>query len=123
MCLSAASGMIRDLTFERDRLLHAASEGYTCATDFADWLVREGGVAFREAHQITSEAVKMAIEQECSLEALSLDDLQDIDNRITEGVYEVLGMENSVNSRISYGGTSPKNVREQITSAKNRFGL
>ena len=123
MCLSAASGMIRDLTFERDRLLHAASEGYTCATDFADWLVREGGVAFREAHQITSEAVKMAIEQECSLEALSLDDLQDIDNRITVGVYEVLGMENSVNSRISYGGTSPKNVREQITSAKNRFGL
>ncbi len=123
MCLSAASGMIRDLTFERDKLLHAASEGHTCATDFADWLVREGGVAFREAHQITSKAVKMAIEQKCDLGDLSLEDLQDIDSRITEGVYKVLGMENSVNSRTSYGGTSPTNVREQITSVKKRFGL
>ena len=80
-------------------------------------------MAFRAAHQITAKVVEMAIEQKRDLEDLSLSDLQDIDNRITEGVYKVLGMENSVNSRTSYGGTSPTNVREQITSVKKRFGL
>jgi len=123
ICLSTAAGMIRDLSFERDNLADAAGEGYTCATDFADWLVREGGVAFREAHQITSKAVKVAIEHGCGLEDLSLEDLQDIDNRISDGVYKVLGMENSVRSRTSYGGTSPTNVRKQVASVKKRFGL
>ena len=105
VCLAAAAGMMANVAFDRDRLAAAAGEGYTTATDLADWLVREAGVPFRESHHITGRVVAMAEEKGCGLEDLSLEDLTAVDGRITDDVFNVLGVDNSVRSRTSYGGT------------------
>ncbi|MEC7488912.1 MAG: argininosuccinate lyase [Pseudomonadota bacterium] len=123
MCLAAATGIIGDLTFERHRLAEAAKEGFATATDFADWLVKEVAVPFRESHHITGRVVAIAEERGCGLEDLSLEDLKSVDARITEGVFKVLAVEKSVLSRNSYGGTSPVNVRTEIVRARKRFLL
>ena len=121
VCVAAATGMIADLVFDRDRLAAAAGEGFTTATDLADWLVREADVPFRESHRITGQVVALAEKKECGLEDLTLDDLTAIDGRITKAVFEVLGVDNSVRSRNSYGGTAPDNVRAQVQAARERF--
>jgi len=121
VCIAAATGMMADIRFDRPRLAKAAGEGYTTATDLADWLVREAGVPFRESHHITGSVVALAEKRGCGLEALGLEELQAIDGRITAAVFEVLGVENSVRSRTSYGGTAPDNVRAQAASARERF--
>ncbi len=121
VCIGAATGMISDIRFDRDRLAKAAGEGYTTATDLADWLVREAGVPFRESHHIAGSAVALAEKKGCGLEALSLAELQAIDARVTEAVFEVLGVDNSVRSRRSFGGTAPDNVRAQAKAARERF--
>ena len=120
-CAAAATGTIADLVFDRDRLAAAAGEGFTTATDLADWLVREADVPFRESHRITGQVVTLAEKKECGLEDLTLDDLTAIDGRITKAVFEVLGVDNSVRSRNSYGGTAPDNVRAQVQAARERF--
>src|SRR6476469_7911808 len=99
----------------------AASQGYSTATDLADWLVREADVPFREAHHITGRAVKAAAERGCDLDDLTLDLLRSIDQRIDERVFDVLSLDASVRSRTSYGGTAPMRVREQITAAKEEL--
>ena len=121
MCLAATAGMIANVAFNRDRLAAAAAQGYTTATDLADWLVREAGVPFREAHDITGQIVAEAETRECGLEDLSLEDLVSVDGRITSDIFNVLGVDNSVRSRTSYGGTAPENVRAQIAAARKRF--
>jgi argininosuccinate lyase len=121
VCVAAATGMIADLVFDRDRLAAAAGEGFTTATDLADWLVCEADVPFRESHRITGQVVALAEKKECGLEDLTLDDLTAIDGRITKAVFEVLGVDNSVRSRNSYGGTAPDNVRAQVQAARERF--
>ena len=120
-CLAIAAAMIADLSFDRDRLAAAAGENHATATDLADWLVREAGLPFRESHFAAGRAVALAEERKCGLEDLPLPDLQAIDGRITASVFEVLGAENSVRSRTSYGGTAPDNVRAQIRAATERF--
>ena len=121
VCVAAATGMIADLTFDRERLAAAAGEGFTTATDLADWLVREAGVPFRESHHITGRVVALAEEKGCGLEDLALTELTAIDERISNAVFDVLGVDNSVRSRNSYGGTAPDNVRAQVISARERF--
>jgi len=121
VCVAAATGMIADLTFDRQRLAAAAGEGFTTATDLADWLVREAGVPFRESHHITGRVVALAEQKGFGLEDLPLAELTAIDERINEAVFDVLGVDNSVRSRNSYGGTAPENVRAQAISARERF--
>jgi argininosuccinate lyase len=113
--------MIETVEFVPERMRAAASQGYSTATDLADWLVREADVPFREAHHITGRAVKLAEERGCDLADLPLDDLRAIDDRIDERVYDVLSVDASVRSRISYGGTAPERVREQIAAAKEEL--
>src|SRR5437868_15163417 len=104
--------------------MHAAAvQGFSTATDLADWLVREAGVPFREAHHITGRAVKAAEERGCELAELPVEMLQAIDARIDERVFDVLTVEASVASRTSFGGTAPARVREQIAKAKAELGL
>ena len=113
LCLAAMTGMVRDLEPNAEVLARAAGSGYSTATDLADWLVRELGLPFRQAHHVTGRLVGMASARGVGLEALSLSDLQQAEPRITQAVYAVLGVENSVASRVSFGGTAPANVRAQ----------
>ena len=101
----------------------AAELGYATATDLADWLVREAGVPFREAHHITGAAVKLAESRGVALEALALADLQAIDARIGEGVHAALSVEASVAARASHGGTAPAQVRKRIAEAREALGM
>ncbi|MGP9788909.1 argininosuccinate lyase [Roseinatronobacter sp. NSM] len=116
--LAAMEGMVRDLTANRATLETAAASGFSTATDLADWLVRELNLPFREAHHVTGSLVKLAEDSGCDLPDLTLDDMQKVHGQITQAVYSVLGVQNSVNSRTSYGGTAPANVRDQIARWK-----
>ncbi|WOE76605.1 argininosuccinate lyase [Alterisphingorhabdus coralli] len=121
LSLAAMTGMMREMTFRPDAMRAAAERGYATATDLADWLVREADIPFREAHHITGEAVKLAEQQGVALEALSLDALKAIDDRIDDRVFSVLSLDASVASRNCYGATAPDRVREQINSARQRL--
>nr|WP_041658454.1 argininosuccinate lyase [Asticcacaulis excentricus] len=114
LALAAMTGMVRDLSANLERMKAAASSGFSTATDLADWLVRNLNMPFRDAHHVTGAAVKLAEGQGVDLSQLSLADLQKLEAGITEDVYSVLTPEASAASRLSYGGTSPVRVREQI---------
>src|SRR5437763_9603372 len=119
LSLEALAGMVETVEFVPERMRAAAAQGFSTATDLADWLVREADVPFREAHHITGRVVKLAEERGCGLVELSIDDLKAIDPRIDERVYGVLSVDASVRSRTSYGGTAPERVREQIAVARD----
>ncbi|MAY67112.1 MAG: argininosuccinate lyase, partial [Rhodospirillaceae bacterium] len=121
LAVAAAAGMVRDLKFNKDRMAADASRGFSTATDLADWLVRVLGMPFRKAHHVTGSLVAMAEAKGCELEGLTIADMREVDPAITEDVYSVLGVENSVTSRTSYGGTAPDNVRAQAKDARRRF--
>jgi argininosuccinate lyase len=123
LSLEALAGMVETVAFVPERMRAAAAQGYSTATDLADWLVREADVPFREAHHITGRAVKAAEERGCGLADLTIADLKAVDERIDERVYDVLSIDASVRSRTSYGGTAPVRVREQIAAAKEALGF
>lgn len=118
LALAAMTGMIGDLTVNRERLEAAASTGFSTATDLADWLVREAGLPFRDAHHATGALVAMAEARGVDLPELTLADMQSVNSAITAQVFDVLGVHNSVASRQSYGGTAPDQVRRQIARWK-----
>jgi argininosuccinate lyase len=114
ICLQAMTGMVLDMHPVEERMRVAASSGHATATDLADWLTRTKGMPFREAHHITGRLVREADTRSVSLEALPLEVMKAVDARITADVYDVLGVDNSVNSRVSFGGTAPANVLKQV---------
>ncbi|MFN3953669.1 MAG: argininosuccinate lyase [Pararhodobacter sp.] len=120
--LAAMEGMVRDMTANREALAAAAGSGFATATDLADWLVRELGLPFREAHHVTGSLVKLAEDAGIDLPDLTLAQMQAVHPGITQGVFGVLGVENSLRSRISYGGTAPERVREQAARWKEALG-
>lgn len=113
LAIAATAGMIRDMEPDARRLKKAAGSGYATATDLADWLVRVLNVPFREAHHVTGRIVGLASAKGADLERLSLAEMQSVEPRITNAIFEVLGVTNSVKSRVSYGGTAPANVKKQ----------
>jgi len=119
LAIGAMTGMVADLEPDRERMAAAAGSGFSTATDLADWLVRELGMPFRDAHHVTGRAVKRAEELGSQLADLSLDELQRLEQRITPSVYRVLSPEASVASRTSYGGTAPDQVRAQVARWKD----
>ena len=121
LCLAAMAGMVRDLTPDPARMKAAAGAGYATATDLADWLVRTLKMPFREAHHVTGRIVGLASAKGVALEALSLAEMQGVEPRVTAQALEVLGVENSVRSRTSYGGTAPDNVRAQAEAWLKRL--
>jgi argininosuccinate lyase len=122
LCLAAMTGMVESATFRTDRMRSLAESGFATATDLADWLVREAGVPFREAHHITGRAVARAEALGVRLDQVPLDDLVAIDPRIDARVYDVLSVDASVASRTSFGGTAPDNVRAAIREAREALG-
>ena len=119
LCLAAMSGMMEALSINAYAMHAAAGSGYATATDLADWLVREAGLPFREAHHVTGQLVALAEEKACTLDALSLADMQNIEASITEHVFSVLSVENSVASRLAFGGTAPDGVRARVAHWQN----
>jgi argininosuccinate lyase len=113
LSLAAMTGMVRDMEPDVSRMKKAAGEGYTTATDLADWLVRSLNIPFRDAHHITGRIVAKAAEDGTPLHRFPLEAMKAIEPRITDDVFSVLSVGNSVKSRTSYGGTAPKNVRVQ----------
>ena len=114
LALAAMEGMLRDLAPDVGRLREAAAAGFSTATDLADWLVRELGMPFREAHHVTGTLVRRAETLRLDLPELPLAEMQAVEPRIDARVFDVLGVENSARSRTSYGGTAPERVRAQI---------
>ena len=122
LSLAAMTGMVGDMTANRDALAAAAASGFSTATDLADWLVRALGLPFREAHHVTGSLVALAEQKGCDLPDLSLAEMTSAHPGITQEVYSVLGVQNSVRSRMSYGGTAPDQVRAQIARWKTDLG-
>ncbi len=118
LSIAAMTGMVESATFRTERMRAVAEAGFATATDLADWLVREAGLPFREAHHVTGRAVKRAEDLGIALDALSIEDLKAIDARIDDRVYGVLSVDASVASRTSFGGTAPANVRAAIRAAR-----
>ena len=118
LALAAMDGMVRDMTANRDSLAAAAGSGFSTATDLADWLVRVLGLPFRDAHHITGALVALAEAEGKDLPDLTLEQMKSAHDGITADVFDVLGVENSVNSRTSYGGTAPAQVRAQVARWK-----
>jgi len=122
LALAAMEGMVRDMSANDAALEAAAASGFSTATDLADWLVRELGLPFREAHHVTGRLVAMAERRGVDLPELSLDDMRAVHEGIRADVFDVLGVHNSVASRVSYGGTAPDQVRAQVARWKEMLG-
>ena len=121
LMLAAMTGMIADMQPQIENMRRASMRGYSTATDLADWLVREAGVPFRDAHHITGQVVARAESLSVRLDELPLEAMRAVDARIDQRVFSVLTVENSVASRVSYGGTAPQNVRKMATSWLKRL--
>jgi argininosuccinate lyase len=113
--------MVADLTANPVRMRAACEAGYPTATDLADWLVRVLKKPFREAHHIAGAIVRLAEEKGLRLDQLSLAEMRTVEPAITEEVFPVLSLESSVNSRMSFGGTAPARVAEQLFIWREKF--
>ncbi len=119
--LQVMSGMVRGITFNGEVLEKRAREGFTTATDLADYLVRKG-VPFRDAHGVVGRIVAHCVEKGLELDQLTLETLKGFSPLIEEDVFQVLGIRESVNSRNSFGGTSRAEVERQIARWKEVLG-
>ena len=119
LSLAAMSGMMGALGINGAAMRAAAGSGFSTATDLADWLVREAGLPFRQAHHVTGQLVALAEERNCALADVPLADMQNVEAAITENVFSVLSVDNSVASRRAFGGTAPDNVRARIAHWQN----
>ena len=113
LCVAATAGMVRDMAPNLKAMRKAAGSGYATATDLADWLVRTLNMPFRDAHHVTGRIVGLASARGIDLDRLTLAEMRGVEPRITEAVFDVLGVANSVKSRTSHGGTAPANVRRE----------
>jgi argininosuccinate lyase len=121
LALAAMTGMVDDMVPREDVLKAAAGAGFATATDLADWLVRTLGLPFRDAHHVTGQIVATAEARSVGLDGLTLADMQAVEPRISQEIFAVLGVENSVRSRTSFGGTAPDNVRGEAARWLNQL--
>lgn len=122
LCLKAATGMVADMKVHRSAMRKACDVGFVTATDLADWLVRELGTPFRDAHHVTGKIVREAESRNCQLHEVPLEVMQQVEPRITKALLDHLTPEASAASRKSYGGTAPDNVRNQVKRWKKQLG-
>jgi argininosuccinate lyase len=121
LAVAATAGMVRDLKPDVEALRAATRKGCLTATDLADWLVRVLGLPFRAAHHATGAIVKRAVALDCDIAELPLAELQAVEPRITEEVYQVLSVERAVESRMSFGGTAPSQVQAAVAAAREHY--
>jgi len=123
IALAATTGMVADMTARPENMRAALELGFPTATDLADYLVRDLGLPFREAHHASGAIVAAAAAKNVDIEALSLAELQAIEPRIKPNIIGQLSVASAVAARTSFGGTAPDQVRARIADAKKRFGL
>jgi argininosuccinate lyase len=121
LSIAAMTGMVANVTFNTARMRDVAGSGFSTATDLADWLVRECGMPFREAHHVTGSVVKSCEARGISLSDITVDDLSAINPALAGCNLPDLSIEGSVNSRTSAGGTAPMRVKEAISTAKKEL--
>lgn len=121
LCIKAMTGMVADMTANEYAMRMACARGFLNATDLADWLVTNLGVPFRDAHHLTGQLVKLAEKKHCTLEELSLDDMQSVHAGITREIFKVIDIEACMARRTSTGGTAPARVREALAAAKKAW--
>ena len=121
LSIAAMTGMVANVTFNTPRMRDVAGSGFSTATDLADWLVREFGMPFREAHHVTGSVVKSCEARGISLSDITVDDLSAINPALAGCNLPDLSIEGSVNSRTSAGGTAPMRVKEAISTAKKEL--
>lgn len=121
LSIEVMARQMKGASYNKEQLKKAAAHGFSTATDLADWCVRELNIPFRQAHHITGALVKMAEDKNCQLHELTLADMQSVEPQINQDIFNVLGVENSVSSRISYGGTAPNNVLKAAKQAKKDY--
>jgi len=113
--------LIKSLKPNKERMLSLANEGYTTATDFADYLVQNNGLSFREAYKISAKLVNYAEKKKKKLNQLSFNEVKKMKNDLNKNVMRIFDVRNSVNLKSSYGGTSTKNIKKMILKLKRKF--
>jgi argininosuccinate lyase len=121
LAIAVMEGMIRDMTVNSSAMRSALDAGYATATDLADWIVLELGLPFRDAHHITGKVVALAEKKQLRLDQLTVDDLQSVHSGLNADCLKSLDPLASVESRNSFGGTAPQQVRDAIAAARKRF--
>jgi argininosuccinate lyase len=123
IAVAATTGMIRDMTPKPDAMLAALKTGFPTATDLADYMVRELGMPFREAHHASGAIVGKAAAKGVDLEEMSLAEMQAIEPRIKPDIIGLLSVASAAAARTSFGGTAPDEVRARIADARKRFAI
>ena len=123
IALAATTGMVRDMTPQPDSMLAALKTGFPTATDLADYMVRELGMPFREAHHASGAIVAEAAAKGLDLEEMSLEALQAIEPQIKPDIIGLLSVASAAAARTSFGGTAPDEVRARIADARQRFAI
>ena len=116
-----ANELVKNLQPNKNRMLSLANEGYTTATDFADYLVQNDNLSFREGYKISAKLVNYAEKKRKKLNELSLSEVKRIRKNLNKNVMKVFDVINSVNLKSSYGGTSTKNIKKMISKLKKEF--
>lgn len=116
-CLRAFADMVPAVEAKKENMREAALRGFSTATDLADYVVRKG-IPFRDAHEIVGKAVAYGIEQSKDLGEMSLEELRQFSDQITDDVFDVLTLDGSVSARDHIGGTAPNQVRAACDRAE-----
>ena len=113
--------LIKSLKPNKERMLSLSNEGYTTATDFADYLVQNNNLSFREAYKISAKLVNYAEKKNKKLNELSFNEVKRMKNDLNKNVMKIFNVTNSVNIKTSYGGTSTKNIKKMISKLKKEL--
>ena len=113
--------LVKNLTANKDRMLALSNEGYTTATDFADYLVQNNNLSFREAYKVSAKLVNYAENKKKKLNELNFDEVKKVKSDLNKNVMKVFNVTNSVNLKSSYGGTATKNIKKMISKLKKEL--
>ena len=113
--------LVKNLKANKGRMLSLSNEGYTTATDFADYLVQNNSLSFREAYKISSKLVNYAEKKKRKLNELTFNEIKKMKNNLNKNVMKIFNVKNSVDLKTSYGGTSTKNIRKMISKLKREL--
>tara|TARA_B100001094_G_scaffold87381_1_gene83617 strand:- start:380 stop:838 length:459 start_codon:yes stop_codon:yes gene_type:complete len=120
-CLKILDEILNNFTPNKKKMLELANEGYMTATDLADYLVKNHSMTFRDAYQKTALIVNYAEKKRKKLNELTIEELKKAESKLTKDVLKVFNLENSVNSKKSYGGTAFDNIKKMIVKYKKQL--